>query len=1011
MIHPRRLKGTSGNIARYYTVGDYYTKGGEEPSEWGGKLAPELGLAGAVDPHTFQELLAGRVAGQQLGRHRANGEIEHHPGWDFAVNTPKSVSIMALVAGDDRIIEAHERAVTTALSYLEEHAALRRREDGEIVHETTGRLLFARFTEHASRELDPHLHTHVVVLNMTNHEADAPMASLESRAMYAEQMVAGQVYRNDLAHGLREQGFEIEFDPRKGLFEITGVPKDFIRETSQRAEQINTHAKEHGLSGQAARRASFYQTRGAKLKVGLEDLRGQWTERARPYAKELAQVRARAEGKGQETPDPERVPEQGPERGVASRAALFGIRQAESREAVTSLGTLYRHALASHVGEVRLSDIRPLITEHETRRKLLTTRTQTGDQTLTRGRTTRRSARLEQALVRQLALALDDARPIASSDRLLTVLEHAGLTPAQERALVSLGLSRDRVTGLHGVAGAGKSMLVQTLKESAEPGTQFVALAPTSSAAANLGASAGVESRTVASLLASGGHGITDRHVLVLDEAGQLGNRQALRMLEISRETGARLILLGDNKQTGAIEQGKPFWLLQKLGLPTAQLTESMRQETRAMKGAVTAARSGDYAASLAKLDKVVSGGDAEALARGLVTEWTRLGAESRATTNILVLENATRLLVNAKIRETLKSESAIAAEETRLQVLTPAGMSDSEKHFARFYSGGQVVTFGRDLAGAGIARDTEYRVVGTGREANGRQVVRLVDENGRMIRWDPRLGAARQINVFNREERDLAEGDRIQWRLVNKELDLKNAERGTVERLEGTQATIRWDRTDRVQKVDLSEHKTWDHGYAETVYSAQSKTYARVYVLAPVSSPLVNGQNYYTAITRARFGVKLWTEDEKRLVDKLEQRSGEKTSALEGLGRLGKDSVRAYADRHATRLGQARDEQQRARQERRDGGLERQLDRNRSPDGLGERLAEGARGMADILDRILKSALDRRSGPDPERGRTSRADTRAEPVRSQSDQQPQSQPEPQSQPQPQSQPDRGFDR
>jgi len=1007
MIHPRRLKGTSGNIARYYTVGDYYTKGGEEPSEWGGRLAPELGLSGKVDSHVFEELLAGRVAGQQLGRHRANGEIQHHPGWDFAVNAPKSVSIMALVAGDERVIAAHEQAVTTALTYLEEHAALRRREDGEIVHETTGRLLFARFTEHASRELDPHLHTHVVVLNMTNGGAGAPMASLETRAMYAEQMVAGQVYRNELAHGLREQGFEIEFDPRRGLFEITGVPKDFIRETSQRAEQIDAHAKEHGLTGQAARRASFYQTRGAKVKVGLDALREQWTERAKPYARELAQVRARAEGKGEQSPNPDHSSECAPERLVASRAALFGIRHAEAREAVTGLGTLYRHALASHVGEVRLSDIRPLIAEHEARRKLLATRVQTGDQTLTRGRTTRRSARLEQALVRQVALALDDARPIASSDRLLTVLEGAGLTPAQERALVSLATSRDRVTGLHGVAGAGKSMLVQVLKEAAEPGTQFVALAPTSSAAANLGQSAGVESRTVASLLASGGHGISDRHVLVLDEAGQLGNRQALRMLEISRATGARLILLGDNKQTGAIEQGKPFWLLQRLGLPTAELAESMRQQTRTMKAAVTSARAGDYAASLAGLDKVVSGGDADALARGLVAEWTRLGAESRATTNILVLENATRLLVNAKIRETLKSENAIAAEETRLQILTPAGLSDQEKHFARFYSGGQMVTFGRDIAGAGIARDTEYRVVGVGRETNGRQVVRLVDENGRMTHWDPRLGAARQINVFNREERALAEGDRIQWRLVNKALDLKNAERGTVEKLEGSQATIRWDRGDRVQAVDLSEHKTWDHGYAETVYSAQSKTYARVYVLAPVSSPLVNGQNYYTAITRARFGVKLWTEDEKRLVEKLESRSGEKTSALEGLGRLGKDSARSYAERHATSLGQARDEQQRARQERRDRALERKLDRDRSPEGLGDRIAEGARGIGDILDRILKSVLDRRSQPDPERGRTSRADTRAEPVRSQPDHHPQSQPQPQSEPQP----DRGFDR
>jgi conjugative relaxase-like TrwC/TraI family protein len=957
MIHPRRLKGTSGNIARYYTVGDYYTKSGNEPSEWGGQLASELGLEGKVDPSIFADLLAGRVAGQQLGRHRANGEIQHQPGWDFAVNAPKSVSIMALVAGDERIIAAHERAVTVALTYLEEHATLRRREDGDILLETTKRLLFARFTEHASRELDPHLHTHVVVLNMTNHEPGGPMASLETRAMFAEQMVAGQIYRNELARDLCEQGFEIAFDPRRGLFEIAGVPREFIRETSQRAQQIDAHASEHGLEGQAARRASFYETRGAKAKTGLEDLKGQWTERARPYAQDLAALRAQAaarEGQGLET-----------DSAAHRRAALFGIREAETREAVSNLGSLYRHALASHVGEVRLADVRPLIGEHEARRKLLAVHEPTGDRTLTRGRTTRRSARLEQTLSRELALALDDARPIASADRLLVRLEKAGLNPEQEQALTMLAMSRDRVTGLHGVAGAGKSTLMRTLVHAAEPGIRFLALAPTSSAAANLGDGARVDARTVASLLAGGGKDVTDAHVLLVDEAGQLGNRQAQRLLQISRETGARLILLGDNRQTGAIEQGKPFWLLQRLGLPTAELTESMRQETRMMKAAVAEARAGDYTGSLEKLDKVVSGASAQRLARGLVGEWTRLAPETRATTNILVLENQTRLLVNARIRETLKSESAVAAQDTRLEVLTPAGMSGQEKHFARFYSGGQVVTFARDLAGPGIARDTEYRVVGLARAANGRQLVRLVDENGRVIRWDPRLGQARHVNVFNREERDLAKGDRIQWRLVSKELELRNAERGTVEKLHGSLATIRWDRGERVQTIDLAEHKTWDHGYAETVYSAQSKTYARVYVLAPVNSALVNGQNYYTAITRARLGVKLWTENEKKLVERLEARSGEKTSALEGLGRLTQDSASAYAERHSQGLAQARDDQQRQRQERRDQALERQLDDRRSPQGIAEYLTEGARSIAEMMDRILQSALDRHAHAD----------------------------------------------
>lgn len=110
MIQPQRLHGTPANIARYYTVGDYYTKGGNEPSEWGGKLAADLGLSGAVDPKLLRDLLAGKVGDQQLGRHRADGEIQHHPGWDFAVNAPKSVSVMGLVAGDERVLAAHEGA-------------------------------------------------------------------------------------------------------------------------------------------------------------------------------------------------------------------------------------------------------------------------------------------------------------------------------------------------------------------------------------------------------------------------------------------------------------------------------------------------------------------------------------------------------------------------------------------------------------------------------------------------------------------------------------------------------------------------------------------------------------------------------------------------------------------------------------------------------------------------------------------------------------------------------------
>jgi ATP-dependent exoDNAse (exonuclease V) alpha subunit len=455
--------------------------------------------------------------------------------------------------------------------------------------------------------------------------------------------------------------------------------------------------------------------------------------------------------------------------------------------------------------------------------------------------------------------------------------------------------------------------------------------------------------------------GLTPDHVLVVDEAGQLSNRQAHRILELSRISGARVLLLGDNKQTGAIEQGKAFWLLQQLGMPTAQLPTAVRQETRTMKTAVAAARAGDYDTSIASLDRVITDDKPEDLVKSLVAEWSYLNPRSRAGTNILVLDNATRLIANSLVRKVLKKEGVVAAEETRLAVLSPAGMSDEEKRVARFYSGGQVVSFARDNAGLGIAQGAEYRVVGLGRDDNGLQIVRLVDENGRIIRWDPRLGSVRQVNAFKAEERELSEGDRIQWRLVNRELGLKNAERGTVEKLVGPVATIRWDRENRVIDVDLSKHKTWDHGYAETVYSAQSKTYDRVYVLAPLGSGLVNGQNYYTAITRARFGVKLWTQDAAKLAAKLTEQSGEKTSSLEGLGRLERDSARQFAERHKTSLQRSRDEQHQLRQERNGQILQRgRAGRSIHANGIADRIADRTLALAVHLERVLDQIVTR---------------------------------------------------
>ena len=846
------------------------------------------------------------------------------------------------------MLEAHEQAVGEAISWLEEHAAFRYRKEGEIVHETTGRIIAARFTEHASRELDPHLHTHVVVMNITDRGDGAAMTSMESRAMFAEQMVAGQIYRNGLAQKLRAHGFELDTDLHRGLFEIKGVPERLMGEWSKRAEQIDAHAKEHGRTGQAARVASFYQTRKPKQKTTIEGLRERWDKEAGPLLEVLRKVKDAADHDG--------VIDHETNRAIAGRAALFGIRNMETREAVNSQGQLIRTGLAAHVGEVSLRDVRPFVREHEEREKLLATRTQTGDAVLTRGRTTRSTARLEIALSKHLALALNDTRPLASTDRLLSVLEGESLSSQQERALAKLATSRDRLIGVHGVAGSGKSTIVRALVAAVDADVRVQALAPTSSAAAELGKKAKIPSQTVMNLIVSGGRNLGARDLLVVDEAGQLSNRQALRLLELSRDTGARILFLGDNQQTGAIEQGKAFWLLQKLGLPRAELTETVRQQNEKMMKAVKEARLGEYARVIGFLDGVVSGDKAGKLAKNLVDEWMDLPPQTRAATNILVLDNATRITVNANVRRALQKEGVIAAEEVPLKILAPAGLTSEERRMARLYSEGQVVMFNRDIDRIGVVRQAEYAVAGIGREATGREVVLLETEQGRTISWDPRRTRASLVSVFNVQDRGLATGDRIQWRLATKELGLKNAERGTVERMEGEVATIRWDRTGDQKEIDLSQYKTWDHGYAETVYSSQSKTYPRVFVLAPVGSPLVTGQNFYTAITRAEFSVKLWTEDRADLVERLKRNTGQKTSSLEGLDLIKRSGTEARLEREAARIQKERDLYD---VQRRELALLRSERRSRDrgePKGLAGVGLRAAETLTALIERMLRN-------------------------------------------------------
>ena len=147
---------SSGQAQTYHakeftsTEQNYWQQGDTILGEWQGKMAERYGLAGAIDGQHFARLSEGQnpATGEQLVRHctgqpyrTADGKtvkpVEHRAGWDATFSAPKSVSLTALVGGDERIREAHRQAVTSALTELERYTQARI--GGNNSPETTGK--------------------------------------------------------------------------------------------------------------------------------------------------------------------------------------------------------------------------------------------------------------------------------------------------------------------------------------------------------------------------------------------------------------------------------------------------------------------------------------------------------------------------------------------------------------------------------------------------------------------------------------------------------------------------------------------------------------------------------------------------------------------------------------------------------------------------------------------------------------------------------------------------------
>src|SRR6201991_674001 len=286
---------------------NYWSQRGVIAGEWQGRLAAQFGLAGAVSAEDFGKLSQGQhpETGEQLVRQRASYEyqdadgktvktVEHRAGWDATFSAPKSVSLTALVGGDERVREAHRESVRVALSELQKYTQAR---IGNVhAPETTGRFAAATFEHDTARPVEgyaaPQLHTHAVIFNVTERD-NGQTRALQPQELFASQRYATSVYRSVLAMRLQGLGYELERG-KHGQPEIKGYTKKYLEASSPRREQIKDHLREMGIDGAGAAQVAAHRTRDSKELLSPEQVLERHRELAAQYGHQADRVVAEA---------------------------------------------------------------------------------------------------------------------------------------------------------------------------------------------------------------------------------------------------------------------------------------------------------------------------------------------------------------------------------------------------------------------------------------------------------------------------------------------------------------------------------------------------------------------------------------------------------------------------------------------------------------------------------------------------------------------------------------------
>lgn len=658
--------GNSVDAVKYYT--EYALEQGEAEGKWVGRAAEKISkiYENPVNSEDMQLVLSGKaISGKPL----VKAGDKHTPGWDLTFSAPKSVSV-AWANSDTKLrgeIEvAQEAAVRDALDYLEEHSARSRVGKGGK-ESIKSELITGLFQHSSNRDLEPQLHTHSVIANVS-YGADGKWRTLDSRHIYKDQRAISAVYKASLSHRMCELGFGV--DRTKNSFEISGIGQEIRDYFSSRSKAIE---KELAAQGVTRSGASREQKETVTLKSRKKKEKGSHVESARDF--DRWQEESRANGFSRtDLESMRKIPvEKGfkkPSDKALDQLAHESLKMVTEQKSVFEKVDFHSYIAEEMIGKGSYSDIKKSISVAHSSDELAHMRPDPHRAKFS----TREMMKIEKDIYHSVKSRLDEGRHVVREKTIRSLIaeKYPTILPEQLDAMNLSTRSKSGVTYLQGVAGAGKSYTMNAVKDAFERDGYFVTgIAPTNKAARELSESTkGMETSSIHSFLyrlEKGSVGFSSRSVLIVDEGGMAGSKLQHKLLMQAKKAKAKVIILGDSKQIQPIEAGQIFSVMHRL-FGKKELRNVVRQTDKREGAVLLKVRDATEKSDIKTvIDYLVEtkrfnlAKDTDASLSTLMNDWNNHRKEAPESTRLVVASrNETVDSLNCRIRQQLKDEGTL---------------------------------------------------------------------------------------------------------------------------------------------------------------------------------------------------------------------------------------------------------------------------------------------------------------------------------------------------------------